>query len=171
MPTIELTKGRVTTVDEADYDFLMQWSWHWHNGYAKRGYRDNGVRKGVFMHRALLGAQPPLFVDHINGDKLDNRRENLRLVTKLQNCQNIRSSRNQKKGGFKGVSLDAKRGKWCAYIRIPGPARQGRSKYLGAYLTAVEAAMAYDAAAGELFGEFAAFNFPEAERLRQSGKP
>ena len=93
-------------------------------------------------------------VDHINRDKLDNRRSNLRLVTHTQNCVNA-SLRVTNTSGFKGVNFY--RGKyWRAYIRV-----NYRHISLGFFPTAEAAARAYDEAAREHFGEFAFLNFPD----------
>lgn len=57
--------------------------------------------------------QPGLVVDHINGDGLDNRRENLRIVTRSGNCQNVRGTKAA--SGYRGVTFDKRRGKWLAW--------------------------------------------------------
>jgi hypothetical protein len=89
-------------------------------------------------------------VDHINGNRRDNRRCNLREVTSAQNCQNRRAA-NQT--GLKGVHPRGK--KFFACIRV-----EGKFTYLGIYPTAEEAARVYDEAAHRAFGEFARLNFP-----------
>jgi hypothetical protein len=161
MNTIPLTQGLVAIVDDEDFAELSQHNWCAANGYALRRVMVAGVSHTVFMHRYLMAPPDGMFVDHINGNRADNRRENLRVVTKLQNCHNMRSSRNQKKGKFKGVSWYPGKGggRWRAWIRVPGAKPQGRSKYLGSFGSADQAALAYDKAARELFGEFAACNF------------
>lgn len=114
------------------------------NGYA-RGYYP-GARK--LMHRALL--PDAAMVDHKNGDKLDNRRENLRECTHGQNLANSRP-RKRIHSRFKGVHPYAKR--WAAYVRV-----DGKRVRLGAYDTEEMAAAAYDAAARLHYGEFARAN-------------
>jgi hypothetical protein len=98
-----------------------------------------------------------LEVDHINGDKLDNRRANLRVATKTQQRQNQRVTR-RNTSGFKGVSRISSTGRWRARIKV-----SGRQMPCGVYATAESAALAYDAAAREYFGEFARLNFPNPE--------
>lgn len=95
-----------------------------------------------------------MFVDHINRDRSDNRRSNLRLCSLAENNRNgsIRSNNNS---GFKGVSWDKARGKWQAGIGL-----NGTRKALGRFDSAEDAARAYDAAALANYGEFAALNFP-----------
>lgn len=114
------------------------------------------------MHRELTGAQSGVDVDHINGNKLDNRRANLRLVTRSQNMRNIHSSRNQKKGGHKGVGWSNSHNKWRAFIRAPSEdGHAGRYVHLGCYDDRGEAARRYDSAAAHYYGEFCCLNFPE----------
>lgn len=96
MQEISLSQGKVTFVDDEDYEFLAQWKWsahqkgkHW---YAERSksWRVDGKRYSVTipMHRVITAAPKNLVVDHINHDGLDNRKENLRIVTVRENGQN-----------------------------------------------------------------------------------
>lgn len=106
----------------------------------------------ILMHRAILGASDGVYVDHINGNKLDNRRSNLRIATPQQSAYNTTKPN---KNGYRGVTLHAGRAKpYQASIHL-----NGRKKSLGYYATAREAAAAYDAAALLHQGEFAKLNF------------
>src|SRR3990167_1012358 len=108
MKTIKLTQGKVALVDDTDYDLLSKYSWCLHTKrYACS--RING--KVILMHIFLLGKQKGKEIDHINRNKLDNRRENLRFVTRSINCFNVDIDK-ANKSGFKGVSWD-KRGNKC----------------------------------------------------------
>lgn len=87
-------------------------------GYAVRGRRREGKSTiHIRMHRVIMGLEPgdPVLVDHINGDRLDNRDENLRLATMSQNMRN-RKINSVTITGAKGVSFS--RGKWQAYVSL-----------------------------------------------------
>ena len=101
------------------------------------------------MHRVLLNAPKGLQVDHINHDTLDNRKENLRLVTADQNNCNLRT-RSGSLSGFKGVSFHKRIGKFQARIQLAG-----REIYLGYFTNAEEASEVYKKAAVKYHGEFA----------------
>lgn len=157
--TIELSQGYVATVDAEDYDRLMEgpkWFVHVMPGrtYAIRHTRRaDGSDATEYMHRVLVpGAER---VDHIDHDGLNNTRTNLRAASHAENAWNQRL-RSNNTSGFKGVHWHKRTGKWMARIRTG----EGRRIYIGRYLTAYGAAVAYDAAARELHGEYACFNFP-----------
>lgn len=86
---IPLTQGKVAIVDDEDYAALSQYKWQVtkrrHTCYARRAI---GGGKYLYMHTAILGKKEGFMADHINGNGLDNRRDNLRLVTQRQNSQN-----------------------------------------------------------------------------------
>ena len=146
---IPLTRGRFALVDEADYDRVVA-AGKWHvllNGqraYGMRTTRVGGRKRNVYLHVFLTGWS---LTDHINGNGLDNRRANLRPATPAENARNQRIRRDGT-SGFKGVG--PRRGKWRARISADGDRRN-----LGVFATPEEAARAYDAAARDLFGEFA----------------
>lgn len=154
MPTIELVNHRLAQVDEEDFAFVQQWSWRAQRAGHGEWYAVCRERPGVLMHRDILGSDVSsgLFVDHVNGDGLDNRRSNLRPCTNAQNMMNQR-----KRAGcssmFKGVCLDTGKGLWVASIHMDGIKRN-----LGFFQSEHDAARAYDQAAEKLFGEFALTN-------------
>lgn len=149
---IPLTQGRVATVDAIDAD-LIDILWHvltWgHSSYAYC-YLDKLNKP---MHRLILARElgrellPKEFVDHINGDGLDNRRINLRIATHQQNIRNQRLSK-ANTSGYKGVSKRNKR--WGSCISV-----DGKTIHLGRFDTPEEAHEAYCQAARKYFGEFA----------------
>lgn len=160
MKNIELTKGKFAIVDDKDFDFLNQWKWHCSShGYACRVEKETGkshadrYSKNISMHRLLTDTPKGMDTDHINGNKLDNRRNNLRVCTRSQNLSN-RPSTILNKSGFKGVSPH--KGKYEAGLR-----KDGKRVYLGIYNTPKEAALAYNDKAKELFGNFAYLNVIE----------
>lgn len=106
-------------VDAADAERVNRWRWNLApSGYAQRGGFFGGKQRNFLLHRQLLGLIPcdGSLVDHINRDKLDNRRANLRLVTAAQNSQN-RSSLAGSTSKFVGVWWDKARNRWCAQLR------------------------------------------------------
>jgi hypothetical protein len=104
----------------------------------------------------VTGEDPRVFVDHRNGDRADDRFDNLRLATNSQNQANAWWTTNT--SGFKGVSWQRSRGQWAASITV-----DGKAKFLGRFNTRIEAARAYQRAAIEAWGEFA--NVPSEEEM------
>lgn len=104
------------------------------------------------LHRFIIGALPGQVVDHANGDKLDNRKSNLRFCTGWQNSQNMKTPKNST-SGFKGVNWQKGPDKWMARIYVVG-----KQTYLGLFESREEAARAYNEAAVKYFGEFARLN-------------
>lgn len=168
MKIIALSKGKETIVSDEDYEFLSQWKWC----YGKRGYAtrtNKRTNKHDSIHRLvmerLIGRELASneICDHINRNRLDNRRDNLRLVTLTENNAN----RGKTKGCssiYKGVCKSitkytrkdgsiSKYVNWIAYIG----SRKNR-KNLGVFPTEKEAAIAYNIAALKTYGEFAALN-------------
>ncbi len=150
---IELTKGKRAIVDKEDYEFLNQWKWRFSTGYAIRTDYGGGVyKKTILMHRLINNTPAHLETDHINLNRLDNRRSNLRSCDKRQNQGNLKPQL----GGtsrYKGVCFYKKTGKWKAGIKM-----YGTCKHLGYYDTQIEAAGAYDKAARSHFQEYALTN-------------
>lgn len=156
---IPLTGGFVAIVDEADYAAVMA-AGPWHatpprggRVYAQRHVRGARRQKTTQkLHTFLTGWSE---VDHRDRDGLNNRRSNLREATRTQNNANMRL-RSDSTSGYKGVSWLTRERLWCARIHV-----HGRRIHLGGYHTAEDAALAYDRAAREHFGEFARVNFPD----------
>jgi hypothetical protein len=105
-----------------------------------------------YLHRDLPGMEPAPYVDHINGDTLDDRRENLRPCSRSENLRNSRRKHYARSSRFKGVYFDKGTGRWAADIRA------GQRIRLGRFDTEIAAALAYDRKAVELHGEFARTN-------------
>lgn len=157
MKEIPLTQGKVALVDDADYEWLSQWKWCYATsgrgrqyGYAVRASKNGPLIK---MHRFIVGATSDVFVDHKDGDGLNNTRSNIRACTRIQNAQNTTGKR-ARVGKYKGVYFCA--GKHRARICV-----NKQELYLGGFTSDIDAARAYDAAAKQYFGEFAHLNFPD----------
>ncbi len=151
---LPLGDGHYAIVDTADYEELSQYTWHFHNGYAMRWEN----RREVYMHRQIMNPPKGKVVDHVNHNRVDNRRSNLRICNRRQNIFNQPSKR-ATASPFKGVSYrkyPSGRRKCYAQIRI-----DGKKTYLGSFAAEADAARAYDRAAVEHHGEFAHLNFPE----------
>lgn len=158
---IPLTKGKFALVDDEDYEYLMQWKWRVDvGGYAVReqhvsGGKKNEIRHMVQMHRVINKTPDGLKTDHIDGDKLNNVRGNLRNATPSQNKANAGPYKNNK-SGFKGVSWSRLNKKWVAQIKVAG-----RRIHLGYHRDIKAAVRAYNTAAVKFFGQFAKLNKSE----------
>jgi hypothetical protein len=157
--------GRVALVDGEDYDLVMQYKWHVYEQkqstssgtvgpYAIANTIVEGRRTTVKMHVLIMGCP---YIDHANGNGLDNRRENLRPATHVQNSRNTVAHKNGL-SRYKGVGFHSLNGRWRARIKVGA-----KHISLGVYASEEEAARAYDAAARKYFGEFAFLNFPDEE--------
>lgn len=151
------------TVDLEDLPKVSDYRWYEargrtsHTSYAHATVdpRPPLKRETVPMHRLLLDAPAETHVDHIDGDGLNNRRSNLRVATPMENRRNEIRERIRTNGPFKGVQWNPKARGWIAQI---GPGDETH-RYLGIYDCPCSAALAYDDAAREEFGEFAQTNF------------
>lgn len=159
--TIEIPIGRglIAIIDEQDAGMVAVSKWHSlkrTDGFGYYAVRNRPTRMDgkfeLYLHRAIMRPAVGYEIDHRNGDGLDCRRENLRCASHQQNSQNIRR-RALSSSGFKGVR-PADKGRWKAYIKL-----DGRQRHLGVFDAKEDAARAYDAAAVQLFGEFACLNF------------
>jgi hypothetical protein len=154
--------GRVALVDDGDFALIAQHRWHVREQVPLAGRqdgpyaitnvkRDDGCRTTLFMHCLIMGRTG---IDHEDGDGLNNQRSNLRVATHGQNMHNRRPNAGHS-SSYKGVSWYPNKGKWLARITL-----DGHRRCLGYFADEVSAALAYDDAAREAFGEFARPNFP-----------
>lgn len=136
-------------VDDDDEALLSGWCWYIHNVNRQSPYV-RGCIKGrravryLYMHRVLLNAQRGDIVDHINGNGLDNRRSNLRIVSR---CENLVNTHVRRAGNVRGTWFDKRRGTWTAFITI-----NKRRTWLGSFASQEQAKNAYDVAANAAFG-------------------
>lgn len=163
MKEIQLTQGFKAKVDDRLFFELDGYDWHVNilstSKYASR------TGKGIKMHWDIWNMKNGVipkgkFIDHIDGDGLNNQINNLRLASQQENCRNKRkfvSTASQYKGiflkeyiGENGITYS-----WYAVITY-----NGKSHHIGSYSSEIEAAHVYDSKAKELFGEFARLNFP-----------
>jgi len=152
---IKLTGGKYAIVDVEDYEKLSQYDWQLYESKSKNLYAfryESG--KFIKMHRVIMNAPAGVFVDHKYGDGLDNRKVNLRIVTRAQNQYNRRKTSKKTSSKYKGVYFKKDMNKYCATIGL-----KGKKTHLGYFDNEIDAAKAYDEAAKKLFGEFAKLNF------------
>lgn len=153
---IPLSAGKCATVDDEDYEWLMRWKWSFDGKYAMR----NDQGHSISMHREIMRPPPGIEVDHIDRDRLNNCRSNLRTCTRAQNSRNVpgRAGTSQ----YKGVVFSKVANRWEAGISI-----NNTRKSLGYYDNERDAALAYDKAARREYGEFALLNFPDIHAYEQ----
>lgn len=151
------SKGQEIKVSECDYEFASKYLWSISkSGYAYRGNQNGAKYERPYLHSELLGLNDEQYGDHINGDRLDNRRTNLRVVTNQQNSWN----RDKVSGRYRGVNWDHTRNKWIAGITV-----DGKRTALGRFDSEEEAARVYDKKSIELFGQYARPNFLPEETI------
>lgn len=158
MKLIQLRRGEFAKIDDEDFDLVSKYKWYANkNGrtkYAKSTTRNNNVQTIVLMHRLVFqGEIKGKQIDHIDGDGLNNQKSNLRICSYSENQMN-RKPRTDTLSKFKGVTFRPRERKWYASIKI-----NGKSKTLGRFEVEIDAAITYDNAAKELFGEYARLNF------------
>ena len=149
MKQIKLTQRKYALVDDGDFEWLSRIQWRYHSkGYAVGGK----TGRALWMHRIIANTPDGMFTDHIDGDKLNNQRGNLRVATKAQNGWNSVKPKNNT-SGYKGVSWNCVQRKWVARICI-----NGKILSLGYFSLAIEADRAYNEAVKQYHGEFARLN-------------
>lgn len=152
---VPLTQDQHSLIDLEDVPEIGKYNWGALKGhskykteyYARRNqhikYKDKKqITKTVYMHRVILNPKKDLQVDHVNGNSLDNRKSNLRLVNNRQNAQNRHHSRTSK---YPGVSWYKSNKKWASNIEI-----NGKTKHLGYFDNEIDAANAYQKACSQL---------------------
>jgi hypothetical protein len=147
MKEIETRKKTRFFISDCDFDLVSSKTWY----IANNGYPTMG-REPILLHRFLMNPPKGFQVDHIDGNKLNNQRENLRIVTPQQNRWNM-----WKNGGntskYKGVSWSKQLSKWVVHI-----CKDRKVKHVGYFDSESEAALAYNECAKLAFGEFARLN-------------
>lgn len=141
---LKLVSGEFTLIDKEDYLKVSKFKWFLDksNGYVRRNY------KSIYLHRFLLNPEKNLVVDHINGNTLDNRRKNLRAVSRSENGRNKKLNSNNT-SGYQGVYFHKKTKKWKAAISI-----NAKSVHIGLFFTKEEAYEAYRKEYNKYFKNF-----------------
>ena len=163
-------RGQFTTVDEDVFLLLSRYKWFLsHNGYATTGlgkFTRNKRLGQVLMHRLILAPPIEMEIDHIDNDKLNNRKKNLRICTRKQNLQNrpkmLRINGRKVSSKYKGVYWQKDISRWRARIST-----NGKSIYLGTFEDEVKAAMEYNKAAKRYYKDFAFLNKIEGGAYEQ----
>lgn len=146
---IKINNDVLIIIDKEDFEKVSKYKWRLNNsGYASR----NSNNKTLYLHRILINASTEMQVDHINRNKLDNRKSNLRSCTASQNRCNNEKKKNTT-SVYRGVCWDKDRFKWVAQISV-----KHKTIYLGSFLKEKDAALAYNEKAKQIFGEFALIN-------------
>lgn len=147
---IKLTQGKFALVDEQDFEWLNQWKWFvvkdGNTHYASRHIYKDGKRTTSRMHREIINPPKDLLIDHINRSGLDNRRNNLRIVTTFQNQWNRKPAKNL--SGHEGVRWD--KGKWRIDMRV-----NNKNIYFGRFVELKDAIEARQQIKRQYRGEFA----------------
>ncbi|MHC4500757.1 MAG: HNH endonuclease [Planctomycetota bacterium] len=157
---IPLTQGKFAIINPDDYPRLAKYKWHANKNrdtfYAQRKLWLPKTKREITikMHRQIINVPDNLFVDHINGNGLDNRKANLRPATHSQNACNIPKYKTSR-STYKGVTWHKPKQKWNARIRI-----NRNTISLGYFHNETDAAREYDNAARKYHGQFASLNFP-----------
>lgn len=154
---ILLSRGKEAICDIIDFDLVSGHNWCAQKGrrtfYALTNVRTNGGQASVMIHRMILNpSNSRVQVDHVDGNGLNNRRNNLRLCSSSGNNKNRRLNINSS-SGFKGVSWHKSTKKWQAYIKL-----NDKQIYLGSFAAKESAALAYNKAAKEFHHVYAKLN-------------
>jgi hypothetical protein len=147
-----IIKEHVVLLDNEDFNFVSKYSWYASTNPSGQVYFYNKLGR---LHRIIMNCPKDMVVDHINGDTLDNRKENLRICTKLQNQYNQKKHKGNMHSKYKGVTFrkELKSKPWEAFIYA-----NRTHKRLGYFAIEAQAAEAYNKAAKELYGQFCKLN-------------
>lgn len=149
MKEIPVSRGKFAIVDDDDYERLSKHKWYCNvYGYALRDITVSRKKSHIWMHRAVIDTPPGMDTDHINGNRLDNRKCNLRACSASENMRN-RPKQTNNTSGYKGVFWSKPAQKWRAQIVV-----NKKAMHLGLFVDPKDAYEAYKAAAEKYFGEF-----------------
>lgn len=137
----------LVTVDDEDYALLEKLNWQVSKDNCVSTH--SKVNNNRLIHRIIMNASADQEIDHIDGNRLNNQKSNLRFVTSSQNKMN-RGARSDSKSGYKGVSWHKQRNRWTSRIMV-----DGKYKYLGLFTDIKEAIRAYNDCAIKHYGGYA----------------
>lgn len=139
MKKIKVSSGYFATVDKESFEYLNNFTWYYQHGYARTDYYYKGEKFRIYMHIMVLGIKNGLEIDHINNNKLDNRKENLRFVTRSENMHNVKSkaTKNKKDSLPRGVYKNGNKYFSCMKNNM-------KIHHLGTFTSVEEAKNAYD---------------------------
>ena len=153
MKIIKLTRGKNALVDKDVFERLSKHKWFFEDsGYPMTNIKEDGKWKKERMHYFIMEKKEGKIIDHINRNRLDNRKSNLRYATYSENFHNADISK-RNKSGYKGVHWDKQSQKWRAMASV-----KGKQKHIGLYDCKKEAAKAYNDFVVRTAGEFAHLN-------------
>lgn len=153
MKKIPVGKKEYALVDDSDYEKLSGYKWSFSDSYAVNWTWKDSKNGRIKMEHVILGKPGKgMVIDHINGNRLDNQRSNLRVCTRAENNKN-RGMNSNNTSGYKGVYWNDIGKKWQVFICI-----NQKPTHMGLFKTKKEAALAYNEAAKEHYGEFARLN-------------
>jgi hypothetical protein len=153
MKEVSLNNGMVFKVSDEDLEEVSKYKWYWNGNYIRTDVNHEDGRKRLYLHRLIAKPTDGLFVDHINGDVLNNTRENLRSVTREKNAMNLKkiSGTSSK---YKGVSWNKAKKKWVSYVNV-----NKKRVALGYFNCETAAAIEYNKMAKISYGQYARLNF------------
>lgn len=160
MKQIKLSQGQFALVDDDDFELLNQYNWfankHRNTFYARRNIRLSPTKRtAIQMHRVIVDCPVEKMIDHIDGNGLNNQKNNLRIVSNRQNAQNLHISR---RSIYPGVHWHNIGHKWQARIWL-----NGKAKHIGLYPTEIEAFRAYYDAVLSIGEKIIDFEYPILE--------
>jgi hypothetical protein len=155
-------------IDDEDCELVSRFSWyltgkHEYKKYLTSSIYAEGIYKTIRLHRLIMNPPKGMFIDHIDGNTMDNRKKNLRICTNQENTRNMKRIHN--KYGYKGISFEKRVISRFWVALICGIHKKGKITSLGTYATKEEAVRAYDRGAIKYFGEFASTNFPREDYI------
>lgn len=143
-----LGKEKFVLVDDAWFETLNHWTWNLSpEGYAVTAFRKPKWQR-IYMHRLIMGYPDGKVIDHINADKLDNQRHNLRACGRAENCRRYALPKTNR-SGQRGVSWSKCGSKWQSSIQF-----KGQHIYLGLFENIEDAARAYNRASAKYHGDY-----------------